>query len=117
MDQGSENMDLMKDLLEHYQIQQTITSAYHPQMNGLVECGHDSIVNSLAKYSKKPGDWVKYLPLALWADRISVRRSTGYSAFELVYGHECLLPVELSVASWSLIDGDEIETREDLILA
>jgi hypothetical protein len=34
------------------------------------------------------GDWVKHL---LWADRISVRRSTGYSAFELVYGRECLL--------------------------
>ncbi len=58
MDQGSENMDLMKDLLEHYRIQQTIASAYHPQTNGLVERGHDSIVNSLAKYSKEPGDWV-----------------------------------------------------------
>ena len=117
MDRGSENLDLTKDLLEHYRIQQTIISAYHPQANGLVERGHDSIVNSLAKYSKQPGDWVKYLSLTLWADRISVRHSTGYSAFELVYGRECLLPVELSVASWSMIDWDEIETREDLILA
>ena len=79
--------------------------------------GHDSIVNSLAKYSKEPGDWVKFLPLALWADRISVRRSTGCSAFELVHGRECLLRVELSVASWSLIDWDDIKEREDLILA
>lgn len=59
---------------------------YHPQANGLVERGHESIVNSLAKYSKEPGYWVKHLSLALWADWISVRRSTGYSPFELVYG-------------------------------
>ena len=115
MDGGAENLDLTKDLLEHYHIQQTIISPYHPQSNGLVECGHESIVNSLAKYSKKPDDWVKNLMLALWADRISVRRSTGYSAFELVYGRECLLPVELSVMSWSLIDWDGIKDREDLI--
>jgi hypothetical protein len=66
---------------------------------------------------REPGDWVKHLSLALWADRISVRRSTGYSAFELVYGRECLLPVELSVASWSLIDWDSVKTRMDLIFA
>ena len=82
-----------------------------------MERGHESIVNSLAKCSKEPGDWVKHLPLALWADRISVRCSTGYSAFELVYGRECLLPVELSVTSWSLIDWENIKNREDLIVA
>lgn len=57
---------------------------------------------------------MKSLRLALWADRISVCRSTGYSAFELVYGRECLL-VELPVASWSLIDWDDIKDREDFI--
>jgi hypothetical protein len=72
MDGGSEKMDLTKELLENYRIQQTIVSAYHPQANGLVERGHDSIINSLAKYSKQLGDWVE--PLALWADRVSVRR-------------------------------------------
>jgi hypothetical protein len=117
IDQGTENLDLMKDLLEHYRIQQTYVSVYHPQANGLAEPGHESIVNSLAKYSREPGDWVKHLLLALWADRISVRRSTGYSAFELVDGRECLLPVELSVPSWSLIDWDSVKTRMDLIIA
>ena len=65
MDGGAENLDLMKDLLEHYRIQWTIISAYHPQSNGLVERGHESIVNSLAKYSKEPGDWVKHLDSAV----------------------------------------------------
>ena len=111
-------MDLTKELLEHYRIRRTVVSAYHPQANGLVERGHDSIVNSLSKYSNKVGDWVKYLPLALWADRVSVRRSTGYSAFEMVYGRECILPVQFSSLSWSMVDWEgEVRTHEDLLLA
>ena len=59
---------------------------------------------------------MQYLPLALWADRVSVRRSTGYSAFEIVYGRECLLPVQFSILSWNMVDWQEIRTREDLLL-
>lgn len=56
--------------------------------------------------------WKEYLALELWADRISVRRSTGYSAFELVYGREYLLPAQFS---WCMIDWEvETKTREDL---
>ena len=119
LDRGSENLNLTKDLLEHYKIKRTVVSVYHPQANGLVERGHDSIVNSLFKYcSKTPTDWVKYLPLALWVDRISVRRSTGYSAFELVYGRDCLLPVDFTLESWSIVDWEgEVKTREDLLIA
>jgi Integrase core domain. len=69
MDQGTENLDLTKDLLEKHRIRQTFISAYHPQANGLVERGHDAIVNALAKYDKT--HWAQYLPLALWADRIT----------------------------------------------
>jgi hypothetical protein len=87
LDGGMENLDLTKALLEHYKIQNTVISGYHPQANGLVEWGHVPIVHSLAKYcGDSPQTWPQYLSLALWADRISVHRSTGYSAFELLYG-------------------------------
>jgi hypothetical protein len=119
VDGGSENKSVAEALLERYRIQRTVVSAYHPQANGLVERGHDAIVNSLAKYcSKEPGKWVEYLPLALWADRVSIRRSTGYSAFELVYGRDCLLPIDFSPASWSVVDWEgEVKDREDLLVA
>ena len=111
-------MDLTKTLLEHYKIRNTVISGYHPQANGLVERGHAPIVNSLTKYcGGSPQLWPQYLALALWADRISVRRSTGYSAFELLYGRECLLPVELMIESWQTVDWDAVQSREDLILA
>src|SRR5579862_3314307 len=117
MDGGSENKKLTKTLLEDYKIKQINISAYHPQSNGLVERGHDAITNSLSKYcSKQPNSWVRHLPLALWADRISIRRTTGFSAFELLYGRDCLLPIELSLESWSVVDWEgEITTREDLL--
>ena len=70
------------------------------------------------KYSQhNPSEWPKYLALALWADRITVRKSTGCSAFELLYGRDCLLLVELSVRSWVAVDWGKINSREDLILA
>ena len=104
MNRGMKNLDLMKEMLENYRIQQTLISAYHPQANGLVERGHDSLVNSLAKYSKRSNEWKQYLPLALWADRIAIRRSTGYSAFELLYERDCLLSIQFSIESWCMID-------------
>jgi hypothetical protein len=96
-----------------------VISAYHLQSNGLVERGHDDIVNSLLKYcSKDQENWDQYLPLVLWADWISVCRTTGYSAFELVYRRDCLLPINLSLPSWSLVDwNEEVKTREDLLVA
>ena len=108
----------MAELLEACRVKRIEISAYHPQSNGLVERGHDAIINSLSKYCKgQRNEWFKYLPLALWADRISVRRSTGYSAFRLLYGRECILPVEFAVSSWSMVDWQAIESREDLLTA
>jgi hypothetical protein len=53
----------------------------------------------------------------MWAHRITVRRTTGYSAFELIYGRECLLPIQLAVNSWNLVDWDAVKSDEDLMLA
>ena len=107
----------MKDPLEHYRIKRLDISTYHPQSNGLVECCHSAIINSLTKYSRKSEDWVEYLPLALWADRVSIHHSTDYSAFKLLYGRDCLLQMEFSVASWSMVDWDQTQSRKDLIVA
>jgi len=120
MDGGPENKMLAEALLRRHRIKRIVVSAYHPQSNGLVERGHAPIVNSLAKYCHgklNPQKWPQYLPLALWADRVSVRRTTGYSAFTLLYGRECILPIDFSIQSWNMVVWNEIKTREDLLLA
>jgi len=118
VDGGSENKGFVTELLAACQVKRVDISAYHPQSNGLVERGHDAIVNSLSKYSTGQRDqWFQHLPLALWADRVSVRRSTGYSAFRLLYGRDCVLPVEFTVSSWAMVDWYEVSTREELLQA
>ena len=121
IDNGPENQGVTEDLLKYCRIKNLKISSYHPQSNALVERGHADFVNALSKFCLgKPGveKWPKYVPLALWADRVSVRRTTGYSAFQLVYGRDCLLPVDFAVASWSVVDWEnEVRTRKDLLLA
>lgn len=118
VDGGSENKGFVVELLERMKVKRVSIAAYHPQSNGLVERGHAPIVNSLSKHcGQHKNDWVKYLPLALWADRISVRRSTGFSAFRLLYGRDCILPIEFSSPTWGTVDWGSVRTRDDLIAA
>jgi hypothetical protein len=49
------------------------------------------------KISDNPKHWHKILSEALWAHRISKHSATKVSPFELVYGHEAVLPVEISL--------------------
>ena len=70
----SKNKKMIKVLLKHYRIKQIDISTYHPQFNRFVEHGYDIIINSLSKYYKNDlVIWARYLPLVLWANRISVR--------------------------------------------
>ena len=41
----------------------------------------------------------------------------GYTAFKLLYNHDCILPIELSIASQSIVNWDDVHMQEDLILA
>ena len=50
----------------------------------------------LAKVTKHQGKiWDLELPTALWAYRTSVKTSTGFTPFQLVYGKEALLPTKV----------------------
>ena len=66
-------MDLTKDLIDRCHIEGVIISAFYLQVNDLIECGHDVLANSLAKYSQHNlSQWPKYLALTLCADWITV---------------------------------------------
>jgi hypothetical protein len=49
------------------------------------------------KISDNPKHWHKILSDALWAHRISKHSATKVSPFELVYGQEVVLPMEISL--------------------
>ena len=90
-DGGPGNQALTKELLERYNVKYVQVAAYHPQSNGLVERGHQNIVDALMKPTApaaKPGNWHLHLAAVSWADRITVRKSTGLTPFRVVFGQE-----------------------------
>ena len=86
------------DFCFKYNISLGHSTAYHPQGNGLAESSNKSLVNIIKKLleiNKK--SWHKKLINALWADRVSQKKSIGMSPFELVYGFDAVFPTLLSV--------------------
>ncbi len=63
-----------------------MTSAYHPQTNGLVEKFNHTIQSCLLKVvNENQNDWDVHLDPVLFAIRTSKHKSTGYTPYELVY--------------------------------
>ena len=52
----------------------------------------------------------------LWADRITARDSTGFPPDKLVFGEDCVLPVELDASSWTVVEWDKVKTLEELLI-
>jgi len=83
-------------------------------LNAVIERGHQQIVNGLAKLGPK---WVKNLPFVVWADRITTRVATGFIPYRLVFGQDCVLPVELCGSSWTIIEWRKVKTTAELLVA
>ena len=66
-----------------------MTSAYHPQTNGLVERLNQTTQNVLLKLVNEHQDnWDDLLPSALFAIHTSQQKSTKYTPFELMFNRK-----------------------------
>ncbi len=72
-------------------IQHRMTTAYHPQANGLVERFHRQLKSSLRARLCGP-DWASHLPWVLLGLRAAPKEDAGVSSAELVYGSPLTLP-------------------------
>eukprot|EP00253_Pinus_taeda_P028011 PITA_28011 len=68
-----------------------------------------NIIKKLLEINKK--GWHKKLVNALWADRVSQKKSIGMSPFELVYGTDTVFPTSLVVSVVKLLQ--EAGSEED----
>lgn len=74
---------------------QRVTSAYHPQANGLVERQNRTIQGSLLKVlGSKQERWPDALQGVLFAFRTARHKSTGQTPFQMMYGRKAVLPCE-----------------------
>ena len=93
-DNAPEFKGALSDLLRQYSIPQVYISPYNSQANGVVEQGHYAVREALVKaYKGNIHLWPNKLRMALFADNITVRRSTGYSAYFLLHGTNPILPL------------------------
>lgn len=77
----------------------SFSTAYHPASQGVVERFHASLANMLAAYtSSDQKDWPWSLPSVLFAYNTSVNKSTKFSPFELVYGRQATLPLDVATS-------------------
>ena len=84
----------------------------------MVEQGHKPIKNNLVKMcGGSGGKWREYLPLVLFSDRISTKRTTGFTPYEIIFGQLPVLPVDLEMDTYLGIDCLSISTTEELLEA
>jgi hypothetical protein len=91
---------------------------YYPEAQGMVERGHKEIKDALTKMCGENGNkWKEYLPLVTFADRISTKRTTGYSPYELQFGQIAILPVDQELGSFLMVNWSEIRKTAELLEA
>ncbi|XP_047249987.1 uncharacterized protein K02A2.6-like [Capsicum annuum] len=97
------NSHLMSEICDQFKIVHRNSTAYHPQMNGVVEAANKNIKKILRKMIKNNRSWHEMLPYALLGYRITVRTSTGATPYLLVYGNEAVIPAEVEIPSLRII--------------
>ena len=100
------NNQLLKTLLEKFQVKHLLSTPYHPQTNGLVERLNRTLGETLSRTAMNHLDeWDKYIAPVLFAYRTSKHSTTRVTPFYLVYGREAKLPM----------DSTEIEEEPHLV--
>ncbi|XP_043700390.1 uncharacterized protein LOC122651129 [Telopea speciosissima] len=76
----------------------THSTLYYAQGNGQAEASNNILKGCLAKVvDDNPRRWANMLSKVLWAFSTSQRTSTAVTPFALTYGHNTMLPMEISV--------------------
>jgi transposase InsO family protein len=77
----------LEKISSDYNIALGHSTSYYPQGNGLAKSLNKSLVRIIKKLlQENKKAWHKNLIHALWADRISPKRSIATSPFQIVYG-------------------------------
>lgn len=96
-DQGREFVNSVNNnLFELTGVKHIISTAYHPQTNGLDERFNQTLQRALLKMvDDNTNEWDKFIDSVLFSYRTSKQDSTKYSPFFIMYGRTPRLPVDL----------------------
>jgi len=96
-DQGSNFLsELFRNTCKLLRIKKINTTAFHPESNGGLERGHRVLVEYLRHYvAEDQKDWDDWVPYATFVYNTTTHRATGYTPFELLFGHRARVPTSL----------------------
>jgi hypothetical protein len=101
---------IVTNLIEIMGIHRRLTSAYHPQSNGLTERFNQTLCKVLKKCVKETTrEWDTLIASSLFAYRTTKNRTTKYEPFYLLYGRTPTLPIELDIITWPV---EEISKKQ-----
>ena len=109
-DQGSSFiLKEVRAFTESYKIKLLNSSPYYAQVNGQAEFRNKILIKLIKKkIEESPRRWHEVLSEALWAHRISRHGATKVTPFELVYGQEAVLPVEVNLDAYRLAKQNDL---------
>ena len=118
-DQGREFVAKVNDkMCEEFGIKRSVTSAYHPQMNGLDERTNQTLKQRLSKLvNKYQNNWCDFLDEVAYSIRTQKKFSTKYILFYLMFGQNPNSPEKVSstvISSGACEQADEYECSESL---
>jgi hypothetical protein len=77
------------------------SSPYYAQANGQAKSSNKTLVKLIKKnIEDNPKRWHEVLSEALWAHRISGHGATKVTPFDLVYGQEVVLPIDVNIGAY-----------------
>ncbi len=100
-DNGTAFVAALNWLADRFGIRHIRISAYNSRANGIVECQHRTIRESIVKACEgNIAKWPAIAPHAFWADRAMTRKSTGHTPFYMAHGIEPILPFDITLATF-----------------
>ena len=85
------------------------SSPYYAQANGQAKASNKGIIKLIKrKIEENPRRWHTLLNEALWSYRMACHVSTKVSPYQLVYGHDVVLPWEIKTGSRRLSFQDQL---------
>jgi len=89
------------------------STSYYPQGNGLAESSNKSLIRIIKKLLEdNKRNWDSKLKYALWADRVTTKKSTGNSPCKLIYGTNAIFPIQLILPMAKFLQEEQNEEKE-----
>ena len=106
---------VFEEMCHLLEINKTRSKAYHPEGNGQIENLHQTLRSMLkARVEDDPPSGDEHLEYCMMAFRTSVHSSTGHTPFELMFGREMRLPLDVMMGRAEVDERNYSEFVSDL---